>query len=87
MQLASLLQNKKIIKQENFNSPILSPPPSAANGEEKESILLGNPVNKVVRLIPVLIELDPESLSTDESIEDVKRLLNAGLRKRREKRD
>ena len=56
---------------------MLSPPPSAANGDEKESILLGNPVSKVVRLIPELIELDPESLSTDESIGDVKRLLNA----------
>lgn len=40
-------------------------------------MLLGNPVSRVVRLIPELIELDPESLSTDESIDDVKRLLNA----------
>ena len=40
-------------------------------------MLLGNPVSRVVRLILELIELDPESLSTDESIDDVKRLLNA----------
>jgi len=54
---------------------MLRPPPKAAKGEENESIELGKPVNNVVRLMQLLLnELDPESLSNDESTDDVRKL-------------